>query len=137
MKATSIACYEYIGPIFRLAFLVAFLGVTAASLMPGDYIPKVDIWDKWLHLGPYAVLAFLAVPAFPARDAVWWIAAGLGVWGALIELAQVLVPGRWGADWLDATMNVVGIAFGLILAHAVKRVWQQRATTRQNLGARQ
>ena len=115
--------------IIRFAFVVALGAVTVGSLVPGTYVAGIDIWDKALHLVGYGILALLAALAFEFRGAAWRIAAGLGLWGGMIEVAQQYVPGR-SADWIDAAINAAGVVSGLLLAPLATRLVRAIAARR-------
>lgn len=118
--------------LLRIAFLAALLAVTVVSLTPQPDLPEIELWDKWQHVAAYAILALLAAPVFEGRDARWTIAMGLSLWGGLLELGQLFVPGR-SSDWLDAAANAAGVVLGATLAWVVKRAWK-RASTAQGSG---
>jgi VanZ family protein len=77
--------------------------------------------DKVGHLMAFAALAFSAYLAFPSsrgmRTAVLF---GLLVYGGLIEVLQLFVPGR-SAEWGDLLADGIGIVFGIGLAAFVLR----------------
>jgi VanZ family protein len=66
------------------------------------------------------VAGALAIAPSARHDAL--VATGLLAYGALIEVAQMFVPGRT-ASLADVVADAVGIALGLVLA----RVWRRLA----------
>lgn len=98
-----------------LALLAAVL-IGWGSLMPGDDLPEQMPWDKANHFIGYAALAFLVWCAIRRYWRAWWLACGYGV---LIELAQMLVPGRLGGDPGDILANALGAGAGVMLALAL------------------
>ena len=89
-------------------FIVSVVPVTPAVSWP--YL------DKVVHLCEYLVFAWLlrvalraTRPAPAALRLAWLWATG---YGALIELAQALIPWR-SADLADAIVNGVGAAIGV------------------------
>jgi VanZ like family len=81
-------------------------------LTPGDYLPKVDLWDKLEHGLAFGVVAFTGAAAFPARSSLLRLGFGLPCLGALFEILQIFVPGREAAVG-DALANTIGVAIGL------------------------
>lgn len=77
--------------------------------------------DKVAHLCEYLVFAWLLAfalrtnptPVSAVPRLAWIFATG---YGALIELAQALIPWR-SAEIADAVMNGVGAALGVWIAH--------------------
>ena len=105
--------------VFQLAFLAGLLAVSVLSLIPKDELPTLEIWDKWKHLAAYATLALLAALAF-ASHIFRPVAAGLVLWGGVLELGQALVPGR-SPEWLDVLANAIGVALAVALIHLTNR----------------
>lgn len=75
--------------------------------------------DKVIHLFTYGVLVALLqrslVLSRTNRDfryCVWLAAVGTALYGLLVELYQIWVPGR-NFQWTDLAANCVGIAIGL------------------------
>jgi len=129
-------------PWRRLAWLVPALGYAAlmfwlSSLSnPLPFLPRaIFTFDKLLHAGEYAGLAFLLALGLdrvtscgPACAAAVAVALG-SFFGLTDELHQALVPGR-SADLLDWAADTVGAAVGGILAAVVLRRWGTRASIR-------
>lgn len=112
-------------PLCITVFVLACLAVTWASLTPSSSLPGVTLWDKVEHAGAYLVLAALGAAAFPSR--LRRLAAGLFLGGVGVEVAQSLMGvGRQG-DPMDALANSVGIALGLGLALAARRLFLARS----------
>ena len=77
--------------------------------------------DKLMHFSAFLSIAVSAALASgPTRHSAWAIAAALLGYGALIEIAQIWIPGR-DASWLDLLADALGIACGLSLAFALRR----------------
>ena len=106
--------------IWRALLGLLLLAVSYLSLTP-DPPPYIDTgWDKANHLLAFAALAFAAMQAFaPARWKPGAVALALLAYGALIELLQSLVPGRFG-EIADVLADALGIGLGLVLAWAVQ-----------------
>ena len=77
--------------------------------------------DKWLHGLTFLVLALWFAGQYRARS-YWRVAAGLMVFGFLIELCQMTVSYRT-ADWIDIGANTAGIIAGLAVASAGLGGW--------------
>lgn len=111
-------------PVAQVVFFAALVAVSALSLASQDQLPTVVFWieisDKSLHAGAYAVLALLAVPAFEGRYGVATLAGALVAWGGLLEAAQSLVPDRT-PEWLDVAANAAGVALALGVLHLARR----------------
>ena len=109
-------------PGFAWFFVVLFI-----ICLPKEEIPEVDGWwgwlnkiyfDKWIHAGIFAVMAFLFMYPFlkaplPEKEkwqALFWITIGISLWGFATELIQLMVPGRsfdlldWAADSLGGVI---------------------------------
>lgn len=102
-----------------------FFLVLVLICLPGQDIPTVDDWlgkiyfDKWVHTGLFAILAFLFMRPFlrsPLTVSEKWqyvlkIAIATCLWGLTTEFIQkFFVPGRhfdlfdWSADTLGALL---------------------------------
>lgn len=105
------------------ALLLAVFGV---ALLPdlGPVRQLALLNDKWLHGLTFAVLAAWFSGQY-ARRAYGWIAAGLLLFGGLIEGAQYLTAYRL-ADWRDVLANTAGIVAGLVAAIAGLGGWSMR-----------
>jgi glycopeptide antibiotics resistance protein len=114
--------------LWRSLSVFLLLVVLAGTLTPSVWFDsKVEalIWfenvDKWIH-----GLSFLFLSVWFAglweRSANWRIAAGLMLFGFIVEGCQLLVSYRT-ADWLDIAANTVGIMVGLMAATAGLGGW--------------
>lgn len=103
--------------LFRVVWAVWLAGVIWGSLVSGNEMSSLEKvvpllqYDRLVHWGAYAGLAFLAMLAFERRRG---IAVGLSMilLGGLIELAQHFSPGRM-PDIYDAIANSFGVLAGL------------------------
>src|SRR5512132_1544539 len=102
--------------IARAVFIVGIVGLAVLLLTPGDYLPKVDLWDKLEHGLAFGVIAFTGAVAFPSLSSLLHLAFGLPCLGALFEILQIFVPGReaavgdalandWCRDWTNAVRD--------------------------------
>ena len=134
--------------ISRLAarLIVSSLVVYWCLLFTGTHLPATSlvdtgVSDKWLHFVGYMGLAFLlacTVTAYrlPRLNTYLWMAAILLMYGALDELSQLPVPGRY-ADFYDWLANAKGVASGLILhrmALSVYECWSSWGFSRKQTG---
>ena len=96
----------------KRAFMVTALLVIGISLLPGSDLLDIEPWETLEHVVAYAVLAFVGTLAFPRPRETALLAFFLPALGILIEVCQLIVPGR-SADISDAIANTVGV--GLVL----------------------
>jgi hypothetical protein len=103
-----------------------FFLVLVLMCLPQSDIPSFDTWlqkiyfDKWVHFGLFAVLAFsffypvtkLPLSQKVKKKTVFKIAVGTCIWGLVTELIQkYLISDRsfdlldWGADCLGAIIT--------------------------------
>lgn len=96
--------------------LFVLLAVTALSLFPLEYFPKVSGSDKLHHFVVYASLMFFVVLRLPRY---WWLIGLFFVgFSGVIELLQSYV--NRSGDWLDLFANVLGVLLGGLLAVFVR-----------------
>ena len=127
MRATTPSETEAAASRKPFAWLTAALFgyVTWEALRPNPGGSSIEHWDKLLHVLAFATLALSsALACSPSRKSDWGIAAGLLVYGALIEIVQAYVPGR-DASWLDLMADAVGIAAGLGLTRLWRRLGEK------------
>jgi VanZ family protein len=95
------------------------------SLMPTGQLPNLvfSIWDKAQHALGFALLAVLAMRAYPGW-ALLNMATALLVFGGLVELAQAATGWRLG-EWADLLADGLGIGVGLLAWR-----WTHRRTIR-------
>ena len=94
----------------RWIFVPALAVVVWGELMPSTHGPAV-IWDKLLHFTAYFGLAGIATVALGRFRSAAWAAAGLALFGGILEIVQSFV-GR-DAEWGDELANILGAGFGL------------------------
>jgi len=117
---------------WRIADFVLLFLVFLSALMPAVWFwdDKVKILslfgnlDKILHGMTFFVLALWFAGQY-RRPSYWRIAAGLMLFGCLIELCQRMVGYRM-ADWADIAANTAGIIIGLTVAAAGLGGWSLR-----------
>jgi hypothetical protein len=76
--------------------------------------------DKVQHVLAFALLTFLGFRAYP-RAAWLLLPAGLALYGALIELIQLVPTLNRLADWRDWVADLGGVAILLIMRWLVAR----------------
>jgi VanZ family protein len=106
--------------------LLAFAATSAYfAFVPVTPRVAVSIHDKLNHLAAFGAMGLAAALA---RPSTWRhtlaAAAGLIAYGAFIELVQSLLPTR-SADAADLLADALGVATGLLLVAALRRVWRQ------------
>lgn len=118
---------------WRAAGLMLLLLVLVATLMPAvwflddtrDYVTWFMDMDKWLHAMTFLFLAVWFAGQYERR-AYWRIAAGLVLFGIVIEVCQRMISYR-SAEWYDLAADVAGIAAGLLIARLGMGGWSLRA----------
>lgn len=107
-----------------LALWIASLAVVAAAtLLPwpeavagARLLPGADLAAQGLA---YAWLAALALRAFLQRGPAFTWAWGMILYGAVLEVAQALVPGR-APSLGDIGVNLLGVCLGVLAGHQLK-----------------
>jgi VanZ family protein len=130
-KLIRLAAETAMSPLAHAAVWLA--AVLVLSLTPGAYLPPPPF--SWMsaaaHVVMYGVLAMLLVRAIrwpnPLCCAIVTFASA--TLGALMELAQVFIPGRYGDPW-DALLNLLGAAAGSYIYLAAKRLAARLASAR-------
>lgn len=92
--------------------------VTLFSLLPLPALPSVPGDDKTMHLIAYAALMFPAGLRRPKGIVLIFLFFVL--YSGMIELVQPYVN-RY-CEWLDLAANTLGLACGLLLAEALRRL---------------
>ncbi|MEE8516879.1 MAG: VanZ family protein [Alphaproteobacteria bacterium] len=95
----------------RVGFWCGVGIITVTSVLPKDALPPVELWDKLLHVLSYAAVAALGGAGFGETRTRQFIALGLITLGALLEVAQIYVPGRFG-EFGDVVANTSGVVAG-------------------------
>ncbi|HOA59917.1 MAG: VanZ family protein [Verrucomicrobia bacterium] len=96
------------------------------------------------HLTEYAILALLSFRALSRSGGVFspawswraaWLALGFcALYATADEVRQSFVPSRYGSP-LDVLIDIVGAAFGLVLAWSIDR-WRRRGSPVEQSGCR-
>jgi len=106
----------------RILFVFAVAAVVVASLIADPYVPTADFVpgvasDKVWHAVGYFVLTLVALYVFDDKRPLF-VAVGVVLLGAGVELAQAFVPYRT-ASLLDMTANTVGVVVAVAVASLV------------------
>lgn len=89
--------------------LVAFVAFGLFVVAVPEYMPHVGVpYDKFLHVGVFALATLCAVASVRDRRAALALAAVIVIAGIGVELVQSMVPGR-SADTADAAANALGV----------------------------
>ena len=106
----------------KLLFWLLLITIVVLSLLPASELPGgiFNFWDKAQHAMAYAVLAVLAVRAYPGQPRLR-TSTGLLLLGAVLELAQAASGLRYG-EWSDLLANGLGIALGMALVQWLPRL---------------
>lgn len=94
------------------ALIILWLSLTSSP----PQLPGVLGWDKLLHAGAYGLLSILLAQAFLcppfSMNKPWW-SAGIAavVYGALLEILQLLSQTGRTAEWLDLFADAIGACF--------------------------
>jgi VanZ family protein len=129
MTTSNNSLFKQIGIKKFIPGIAWFFLVLTLCCIPGDDLPKVDNWmiqidyDKLIHVGIFAVLAFLfmypIVKSALSKKEKWHYCIKLAlvtmVWGYTTEVIQkFFIPGRSYdlADWLsDSIGGLVALIF--------------------------
>jgi VanZ family protein len=124
--------YRYCAALIKFSnlrkalFWACFLAINILALSPAPYLPEIfNWWDKAQHAIAFAVLAVLAVLAYPegSKRRIAFLLIGQGV---LIEVLQYFSGYRYG-DWQDAVADGVGVLVGMFGVSGLLRVeWFRR-----------
>ena len=110
---------------WRVLLLLLLVVVSCLALTPKPLEGFESGLDKVSHLLAFTSLAFSGYLGFPvSRGIRAALVIGLLAYGGLIEVLQVIVPGR-SSEWGDLLADGIGIAFGMGLAALVLRLGMQ------------
>lgn len=104
------------------ALIILWFSLTSSP----PQLPGVLGWDKLLHAGAYGLLSILLAQAFLcppfSMNKPWWLAGVTAViYGALLEILQLLSQTGRTAEWLDLFADAVGACLGcVIFRHLLK-----------------
>jgi len=100
-------------------FLLYFLLINILFYLPGSALPKVTwlnkIWfDKWVHVGLFAVLTFLGLWAFSFRKNIQIVILLLLLilYGFMVEVVQDQLIRNRSFDLGDWLADIIGVIVG-------------------------
>ena len=98
--------------LWRSCFWISVALTSYLSLLPQEYLPEgIDLWYKLAHAVAFGAIALSAALGWPHQGFVRSVAMPLLGFGVLIELIQLLIPGR-EFSLLDILADAVGILAG-------------------------
>ena len=106
----------------RLGFWAAAAVALVMALLPHPPPIPGDPSDKLQHAAAFATLGFLGSLAYPALRRRWLI-IGLSLFGALIEVAQLIPVLHRDSDPLDWVADTIACAIAVIAV----RWWLRRS----------
>ncbi|MEX2188510.1 MAG: VanZ family protein [Pirellulales bacterium] len=121
--------FRWAAVLLVVYWIVLFAGTHApASELPSE--PPFPYADKLVHLGGYAVLAFVAAAAWTWRRTLFGrdyllLFAAISCYGVIDEVSQMLPAIHRNADVLDWAADTLGAAVGL-LAFSAAAAWARR-----------
>jgi len=101
-------------------FWVTMAIVYALAIMPSQQAPDLGAGDKVNHIAAFLTLTLLGRAAYPARRP-WKLAAGLSLFGALIEFTQAIPFIHRDASLWDWIADSVAVLAALCAALAIER----------------
>jgi len=107
------------------AVVILFFSIfptNSPEMITRGYIDKIAHFLEYFILAALMVKAYGRVGNFTFRKSLSFTLILGGVYGILLELAQIPVPGRH-AELYDAAANMIGIISGVILGRIV--LWQR------------
>ncbi len=104
--------------LYVILFWAAALFAFVMAVLP--HPPQLPAGDKFQHMLAFAVLAGLAVLAYP-RASMVWLLLGLAGFGALIEIVQLIPQLHRDSDWHDWVADILAAATVFALVYAWRR----------------
>ena len=105
------------------ALIILWLSLTSSP----PQLPGVLGWDKLLHAGAYGLLSILLAQAFLcppfSMNKPWW-SAGIAavVYGALLEILQLLSQTGRTAEWLDLFADAIGACVCCVVFRHIQKL---------------
>ena len=110
-----------IGKSFRVLIAVLYLAfICVLFFLPGSAFPETGwldkIWfDKWVHVGLFAVLITIWCWALQNSAQIKALVIMAIAYGIFVEWVQHYFVAYRGFDWTDWAADLVGIAVGLLV----------------------
>jgi VanZ family protein len=105
--------------LWRWLLVLLLASISVLALHPDPAVELGTGWDKTNHLLAFGSLGFVAALAVP-RGRLPAALAALLAYGGLIELLQLVIPGRTG-EWADLLPDALGLAIGAALSWLLLR----------------
>jgi VanZ family protein len=116
--------------VLRLAASLSVAAIIVLSVVPGDQRPHLLQTAKLEHLGAYFIVGAALVVSFAERRRYVPIGLFLTVLAGVLELAQMLIPGRVPkvSDWVVSSMGAWAGIGAIVLAVWTYEhlLWQNR-----------
>ena len=111
---------------WRVLLLLLIAAISFLALSPHPPTGLSTGWDKSNHALAFGSLGFCGFWCVATRRERWaLLPLALLVFGGVIELLQLQVPGRSG-EWPDLLADSVGIALGMLIAIGLQRILKLR-----------
>lgn len=112
--------------LMQLLFWLAGAFSLVMAVLPQPPSLSIDQFgDKFAHVLAFVVLTLLARLAWP-RAPLWLLVAGLSVYGAAIELFQMIPDLNRDAELRDWIADIAAIALTAVLAQFLVQFWPKR-----------
>jgi VanZ family protein len=105
-----------------------FILTTFLLVIPGNALPKTNLaqipnFDKWVHVGLFAIFSFLMLAALknakPVNKAI--ILLVVIAYGTLMEYVQLYLVANRSFDERDIVADAAGAALGLIVFYFARK----------------
>jgi VanZ family protein len=117
----------------RFGALFALLAICVLSLVPGEYRPHTMILPaEFEHVAAYTVAALFLGLARAGRLSAPRLVLMLTVYGGLLELCQLWIPGR-NAQVMDIAADFVGASIGVLVASVLMHFYRKLTSTKGSL----
>jgi VanZ family protein len=100
--------------IFKVLFFALLMIATQQSLVPKSAGVFEPIWDKYLHLVCWGILALTLYSAYRVSGLMYLRWLGLFLYSIVIEFGQIFVPGR-----MFSGEDVLANGLGILLAYTL------------------
>jgi VanZ family protein len=102
----------------QIVALLAVVGLAVASWTPGEEMIRTGMNGKLEHAIAYLLTCFAFTQGYPDRSP-WRFTIALSIYATILEIGQIIVPGRHAA-FLDLAAGVVGTS----IASMVVVIWR-------------
>jgi len=113
-----------------IAWVALLVAVIVLSVLPGQALPAVGVDDSLMHWLVYVPLALLPTVAIASRLTASLAAILMAPLGLVLEVAQMVAPGR-RFEWSDVAADALGVMAGMVLGWLVRPWWRSRADLRR------